>query len=51
MNIFFQRAPDSIHNYIASQYKKTNETEDLTIDINKLIDVIYACVEEGFPKD
>lgn len=48
MQAFFQRAPDNIHKFITSQYKVTSETEELVIDIGKLLDVIFACIEDGF---
>lgn len=44
MQTFFSRAPDNIHKFIADAYKNTSETEDLVIDIGKLIDVIFACI-------
>lgn len=48
MQTFFKKAPESINKFITSQYKATSETEDLVIDIGKLIDVIFACIEDGF---
>lgn len=41
---FFKRAPDNIHKFVTEKYKTTNETEDLVIDIGKLLDVIFACI-------
>lgn len=48
MQTFFQKAPDNIHKFITDSYKSTNETDDLIIDIGKLIDIIFACIEGGF---
>lgn len=48
MKVFNKRLPDNIQKFISEQYKNTNQTVDLIIDINKLIDIIYDCIENGF---
>lgn len=48
MQEFFKRIPDNVHKYISGQYKVTSETVDLVIDIGKLLDTIFYCIEHGF---
>lgn len=48
MQEFFKRIPDNVHKFIAEQYKVTSETVDLIIDIGKLLDTIFYCIEHGF---
>lgn len=48
---FFHKAPINISNFISEKYKITSETEDLVIDIGKLLDIIFACIDGGFASD
>ena len=44
MKIFFESIPGNIQKFIDEKYRQTSEMDDLLIDVDTLVEVVFACI-------